>query len=202
LRRLSWAKASDLWDIGFGVAIFVAAILSLCVWFPADIPTGFFHTNAIGREEPGDAFFPVILTVLLLTLAVIQIYSSLSRVRAGIEAPENGALTTSNFRFVGSVIVTVGGGMVIMYWLGPLTVNGLNALGWTESTYRALTDTAPYKYLGYVVGGLVMTVSLIVRTEGRVRAVSVMSVLITLAAAIAIFDLALNNVLLPPNADF
>ena len=89
-----------------------------------------------------------------------------------------------------------------MYWLGPLTVAALNTFGWLDASYRALSDTAPYKFIGYVVGGFVMTITLIAWTEGRIRWASVLSVLITLTVAILIFDLLLKNVLLPPNADY
>ena len=65
-----------------------------------------------------------------------------------------------------------------------------------------MTDTAPYKYLGYVTGGFLMTTTLIVWTEGKLRRVSVVSVLIVLAVSIIILDKLLTNVLLPPNADF
>ncbi len=202
MNKLSKRSALDPWDIGFGVVVFVGALLALFVWFPADIPTGFFHINAIGREEPGDAFFPVILALLLLILSVLQLGTSIYRSWQGHSAHATGELTVGNFKFLGAFIVIMAVGLAIMYWLGPLTVAGLNLIGWLDSSYRALTDTAPYKYIGYVVGGFIMTMTLIVWTEGRIRWASVLSVIITLVVAILIFDLLLKNVLLPPNADY
>ena len=47
-----------------------------------------------------------------------------------------------------------------------------------------------------------MTVSLIGWTEGRLRRVSIISVLTVIVVSIIIFDQLLTNVLLPPNADY
>lgn len=192
----------DPWDIGFGVVVLAGSLISLFVWFPADIPTGFFFTNAIGREEPGDAFFPIILAILLAALSVIQLSIAIMGRGPSASPDVQNSLTIQNLRFLLIFIAIIGCGLAIMYGLGPLVVWMLNALGVLDADYRQLTDTAPYKYIGYVVGGFVMTIALIARTEGKVRRNSVLAVLITLVVAILIFDVLLKNVLLPPNADF
>ena len=195
-------SAPDPWDIGFGVVVLAGALLALFVWFPADIPTGFFFVNAIGREEPGDAFFPIILALLLLVLSIIHLGQSFYRSWQGNAVPATGELTLDNFKFLGAFMIIMAISLAIMYWLGPLTVMALNVIGWLDTSYRALSDTVPYKFIGYVVGGFVMTITLIAWTEGRIRWAGVLSVLITLTVAILIFDLLLKNVLLPPNADY
>ncbi len=202
MNQTSKRSAPDPWDIGFGAVVLAGALLALFVWFPADIPTGFFHINAIGREEPGDAFFPIILALLLLVLSVLHLGTSFYRSWHGRAVPPTGELTAHNFKFLGAFMVIMAVSLAIMYWLGPLTVAALNIIGWLDASYRALSDTAPYKFIGYVVGGFAMTITLIAWTEGRIRRASVLSVLITLVIAILIFDLLLKNVLLPPNADY
>ncbi len=202
MNQTSKCSAPDPWDIGFGVVVLAGALLALFVWFPADIPTGFFFVNAIGREEPGDAFFPIILALFLLVLSVLHLGLSFYRSWQGNAVPATGELTSDNFKFLGAFMVIMAISLAIMYWLGPLTVAALNTFGWLDASYRALSDTAPYKFIGYVVGGFVMTITLIAWTEGRIRWASVLSVLITLTVAILIFDLLLKNVLLPPNADY
>ena len=194
-------NAPDPWDIGFGVVVLVGALLALFVWFPADIPTGFFFTNAIGREEPGDAFFPIMLAVLLAILSVIQLALAIFKGKP-VNAEPSPALKLQNFKFLAIFILISLTGFAIMYWLGPLVVSLLNAIGTLDATYRQLTDTAPYKYIGYVVGGFAMSIALIAWTEGQIRPRSVFTVLLTLVVAIIIFDVVLKNVLLPPNADF
>lgn len=90
----------DPWDIGFGVVILAGSLISLFVWFPADIPTGFFFTNAIGREEPGDAFFPIILAVLLLVLSVIQLIMAFLGKLPASSPDVQAELTVENLRFL------------------------------------------------------------------------------------------------------
>ncbi|MEM6678070.1 MAG: hypothetical protein AAF675_09375 [Pseudomonadota bacterium] len=194
------AAASARWDIGFGVVVLMGALLALFVWFPNDIQTGFIFTNAIGRVEPGDAFFPVLLGVTLAALGAVQIVVALMR-RRPAEMPAQ-RLTSANLRFLAELLGIVLAGLAVMYWLGPLVVTAFNALGLLEGSYRLYTDTAPYKYLGFVVGGSGMTLALIWRTEGRLRLASILSVVLVLLAAILIFDILLKNVLLPPNAEF
>lgn len=202
LNDVTKRAAPDPWNIGFGAIVFVGALLALFVWFPADIPTGFFYINAIGREEPGDAFFPILLASLLAVLSCVHLAISLFRWRAGVEAPRSGRLTAENLRFLVIFLVITAVGLAVMYLLGPLAVFLLNEAGLLDGSYRQFTDTAPYKYVGYVTGGFMMTIALIAWTEGRVRPTSVATVLMTLATAIIIFDVLLKNILLPPNADF
>ncbi len=192
--------ASTRWDIGFGAVMLVGALLALFVWFPNDIQTGFIFTNAIGRVEPGDSFFPVLLGVVLAALGAVQIVVALAR-RQPADRPAR-RLTGANLRFMVELLGIVFTGLTVMYWLGPIVVTALNALGVLEGGYRLYTDTAPYKYLGFVVGGLGMTLALIWRTEGRLRGASILSVALVVLASILIFDILLKNVLLPPNAEF
>ncbi len=194
--------APNPWDIGFGVAVLGFALWSLFFWFPADIPTGFFFINSVGREEPGDAFFPILLASLLAALSVIQLLLSWRRRRPDAEREESGRITWPNLKFLAIFLLVVGIGLGLMYWLGPLTVTAMNAIGLLEGTYRNFSDTVPYKYLGYLAGGAVIALTLIAWVEGRLRPVAVMTVIGVLAVAVLLFDVALKNVLLPPNADF
>jgi hypothetical protein len=191
--------ARDPWDIGFGVVVLAAALVSLFLWFPNDIRGGFIDINQVGKPEPGDAFFPVLLAVLLLALGAGQLLFALF----GREprAPP-GRLTPDNLKFLAGSYAIVAAGLAVMYWLGPLVVEALRALEATERTYRQLTDTVPYKYLGYVVGGILMAVGLIVRVEGLVRPRAVLAVVVVLTLLVVVLDVLLYNIQLPPNADY
>ena len=190
------------WDIGFGAVLVVFALVSLFVWFPIDIPTGFFFVNAIGREEPGDAFFPIILAVLLAVLSAVQLIVSLLFRGGGRAESDSGRISSDNLKFLAVFLLIVGTGLTFMYWLGPAVVGLLNAIGILDGSYRNYSDTVPYKYLGYIVGGAMMTLGIIRWTEGRFRGIAVLAVLGILIISVLIFDVALKNVLLPPNADF
>ena len=194
--------ALDPWDIGFGAVVFVASILAIFVWFPNDMRGGFFHINAIGNTEPGDAFFPSLLAATLALLSGLQLILSTLRGSPAVSPGAQGNLTADNIKFLMVFIGICVTGLLIMYTLGPGTAWVMRALGLIDLEYRYLTDTAPYKYLGYVTGGFLMTTTLIVWTEGKLRRVSIVSVLVVLAVSIIILDKLLTNVLLPPNADF
>jgi hypothetical protein len=196
------STAPDPWDIGFGAALFVLALLALLVWFPNDIKGGFVETNFIGKIEPGDAFFPVLLAGAILVISGFHFLRALfSHVDKAPDA-RSGRLTRENFIFLAVFHVIVIAGLAIMYWLGPLTASLANLAGITDLTYRQLVDTAPYKYAGYIAGAFVMTASLITWTEGGLRRRSLFTVLTVIAGLILAFDVLLHNVQLPPNADY
>jgi hypothetical protein len=149
--------------------------------------------------EPGDAFFPVILAGMLLVLSAAQLLGALFGRRP--QAP-SGKLTAENLKFLFLFYAIVLIALTVMYWLGPLVVETLRSMGAIDQTYRQLVDTRPYKYLGYVAGGFIMSVGLIAWAEGRVRRTAVLSVVIVQALLIFILDVLLRNIQLPPNADF
>ncbi len=191
--------ARDPWNIGFGAVVLVSALLALTVWFPNDIKGGFIDLNQVGKPEPGDAFFPVILASMLLVLSAAQLLGALFGRKP--QAP-SGKLTAENLKFLVVFYVIVLIGLTVMYWLGPLVVETLRSMGAIDQTYRQLVDTRPYKYLGYVTGGFIMSIGLIVWAEGGVRRSAVLSVVIVQALLILILDVLLRNIQLPPNADF
>ena len=189
----------DPWDIGFGVVVLAFAMLSLFVWFPNDIKGGVIVINQIGKPEPGDAFFPVILASLIGLLGLGQLTIALFRPQA---RAQGGRLTLENGVFLAGFCVILGIGLALMYWFGPAVVSVLHALGLNEHTYRQLTDTVPYKYLGYVAGGLVMTTLMVVRAEGMVRMRALLTVVLVVVFLVFVIDGLLYNVQLPPNADY
>ena len=192
----------DPWSIGFGAVTLTASLLTLVVWIPNDIVGGFIDTGLTGKPEPGDAFFPMLLAGTLLILSAVQLLSAAMN-RAVRDADSGiGKISPENLKFLFVFYAIVLGGLTVMYWLGPLTVKALRITGVIDLTYRQLVDTPPYKYLGYLVGGFLMTVGLIFRAEGKLRRRAILAVVIVLTLSVLIFDVLLNNVQLPPNADF
>lgn len=191
--------ARDRWNIGFGAVALAVALLSLLVWFPNDINSGFISINQIGKPEPGDAFFPIILAGMLLVLSAGQL---LGAVFSRKPQPPSAKLTPDNLKFLFVFYAIIIIGLTVMYWLGPLVVEALRAIGAIDHTYRQLVDTAPYKYLGYAVGGGILTLGLIARAEGMIRPRAALTVVVVIASLIFILDILLHNIQLPPNADF
>lgn len=194
--------ALNPWELGFGAVTFISAMLMLTVWIPNDMLGGFIDPDPTGKLEPGDAFFPTLVAVTLLILSLIQLgNAAINRVKLNAE-PGIGKLTLEDMKFLSIFYIIVLGGLTIIYWLGPLTVDALRGLGLLDLTYRQLIDTPPYKYLGFLAGGFGMTCGLIYMAEKKLRPVAIFAVLGVLAGAILIFDILLSNVQLPPNADF
>jgi len=190
--------APDYWQRGFGLVMMLGAILALVVWFPNDIRGGFIETNQVGTAAPGDAFFPVMLAILILILSVGLLVSSFV---GGAGHIPLGHLSASNLVFIGQMIVAIAIGLSLMIWLGPFVVFAQNSLTGSDATYRALSDTAPYKYIGFAGGGLFICLALIRYAAGSVSWRSILVALLAVCALILILDGLLTNVQLPPNAD-
>ena len=191
--------AHDSWNTGFGVVMLIVSLFTLLVWIPNDIKGGFIDINQMGRPEPGDAFFPVILASLILLLSAVQLAGALFSRKP---QPLSGRVTLANLKFLFTFYTIVFAGLAVMYWLGPLVVDFLRSTGVIDKTYRQLADTPPYKYLGYATGGFLMTMGLIAWVEGAIRLRAVLTVIIVLALLILVLDILLYNIQLPPNADF
>ena len=71
-----------------------------------------------------------------------------------------------------------------------------------ETPYRVLRATAPWKYLGFALGGTVMTFGLIALSQHRPSwRLAALAFVATLVIAL-LYDLPFDNLLLPPNGDF
>ncbi|CUH75036.1 Tripartite tricarboxylate transporter TctB family protein [Tritonibacter multivorans] len=186
------------WEIGIGLTGLLFALFSLFFWFPNDIQGAFMETTRAGKPEPGDAFFPVLLAGFIAFIAAIQIVSALLKRDQEAQGSDYPRLDGENIKFLALFLAIILGSLAVVYWIGPLAV----WLTQEELTYRQLVDTAPYKYLGVVVGGFALTFSLISWAEGRLRARSAVVSALLILVLILVFDVALTNIQLPPNADF
>jgi len=183
------------WDIGIGLFGFLFAVIALTIWFPNDIKGEFVGLTRAGRPEPGDAFFPVLLGVFIAFISICLIYSAFGQRQ---NTAETGRITTKNLVFLTILGALIGGSLTLMFWLGPLAV----WLSGVDATYRQLVDSAPYKYIGLVIGGFVLTFSVITWAEGRIRPRSAIVSVLLLIVIILVFDVMLTNIQLPPNADY
>jgi hypothetical protein len=195
--------APDPWDIGFGAVVLAAGVVALVIWFPLDITGGFIEPGISGKMQPGDAFFPVLLAGAMVFLSVVHLCVAFFG-HAPTRAPNDGAgrLDAANIRFFILFHAIVLGAMAVMYWLGPLTVWLLGVAGFVDLGYRQLVGTVPYKLIGYVVGGFLMTTALITWAEGCLRRRTILTAVLVIAVMVLIFDVLLSDIQLPPNADY
>jgi len=83
-----------------------------------------------------------------------------------------------------------------MRWAGPIAASMVG-----DGAYRLLRDTAPWKYIGFVLGGGTMTFCIVSFVEQRVTWRAVWVALAAVVGIIALYDLPFDDVLLPPNGD-
>lgn len=167
------------------------ALLALAVWIPLDVDTGVID---VWRRNVriGDAMLPVFSAAgMALAGAVIGVRSLLRDAE-----PAAGRIDP---RFLAWLAARVAAGLALMLLTGPI-------LAWIvtggETPYRVLRATAPWKYLGFALGGTVMTFGLIALSQHRPSwRLAALAFVATLVIAL-LYDLPFDNLLLPPNGDF
>lgn len=177
-----------------GLVFSILALLLLFVWIPLDSDTGLIEK--VRRQVAiGDALAPTIAGVFLLIGGGLLMLLE----RNGDNQP---AMDSNSVIFVGRVFAMLVLSFLVMRYAGPLAVELMNALQGSEREYRLIRDTAPWKWIGYVLGGTIAICGTISLTEGRFSPRALVVALLAIAALIAIFDLPFDDLLLPPNGDF
>ena len=78
-----------------------------------------------------------------------------------------------------------------MRWEGPVLVE----------EYRLLRASAPWKWVGFVLGGTVVVTGLISAIERRLSLRALLIGIAVTVALIVLFDLPFDDLLLPPNGE-
>ena len=188
------------WNLALGLIFTAFALLTLLVWIPNDIETGIVE-KVRRRVEVGDAMFPIVIATALLIVSAFLTIASARDMRRGGDEDGDGRLTLANGRHLIWLIAVVAISLALMVWTGPVVVAAFNAVGADLGSYRELRDTVPYKYLGFVLGGLFLVTGLISAIEGRLSPIAVLTAVGTIAALILLYDLPFDDLLLPPNGD-
>lgn len=176
---------------GFGLAL---AIVAVTVWFPYDIAGSFMQKTLTGRIQPGDAFYPTVLAAILGLLGAIQMLASLRRTgdRSAV------GLSFENLRFLVVLCVLLGLSGLLCYGLAPWLAETLNG----GRAYRLLRDTAPWKFLGFVLAAPALIWPMVALSEHRVSLRGVLFVGGFVAILLVVFGIALPDTFLPPNAEY
>ncbi|MEM8976648.1 MAG: hypothetical protein AAGD43_31745 [Pseudomonadota bacterium] len=186
------------WNLLLGILFTVLSAIALLIWIPNDVETG---VMVIERRsvEVGDAMAPTAAAVLVLILSIALTLASLFSSHERISKEPEIGLTISNLSSLFAMAVTVMGSLFIMVYTGPLAISALQALGSEVPEYRLLTDTVPYKYIGFACGGFLMVFSLISWVEGRPSLRAAATAVGAVLALIIIYDVPFDSLLLPPN---
>lgn len=176
-----------------GAATVAFAILVIFVWIPLDTQTGL--VEKVRRQITiGDALAPTIAAGFLVLGGLMLILSE----RQDENQPR---LAKQDILFGLATLFLIVTAVLIMRYAGPIVVWLWNALTGDAFEYRLLRDTAPWKYIGFVLGGTFMITGLVSLVEGYLRPRTILIALISVAVMATIYDLPFDDLLLPPNGD-
>lgn len=177
--------------LGLGCLAF--ALFLALVWIPLDVETGLVE-KVRRRHVIGDALAPT-LAAVFIALAGLGLLLFERRAQAQPVIP------AASLRFLAAVILLTVIGFAIMRYAGPLAVELAQPFAGADLEYRLLRDTAPWKYIGFLLGGTFLVASLVTLVETRLSWRAVLIGVLACLAIIATFDLPFDDLLLPPNGD-
>lgn len=175
-------QSPDRW---LGLFMICLALAIVFVWVPLDTETGLVE-RVRRRNAIGDAMGPTVAGVIL----------GMGGLLTFLAAGDPGkSLSRDNVLWLGKLALLFVTALLVMRWLGPL----IGSL--TESGYRPLRGTIPWKYLGFVVGGAIMVTGLTALATRRLNSGYALLGLIAATAIALLYDLPFEDLLLPPNGD-
>ena len=181
-------------DQKLGVVFLLFAALLVLVWVPLDVDTGYIE-KVRRQVSIGDALAPTVAGVFLLIGGLgLLVFGGTG---GEIEEPTDYVA----IRFAALLFLIYVGSFLVMLVAGPLLVTIGNVFTGGEQEYRLLRDTAPWKYIGFALGGTLAVTSTISLLEGRFTAYALLTGVLAVAAMIAVYDLPFDDLLLPPNGD-
>ena len=169
-----------------GLACIAFALLVALVWIPLDTDTWLVERKR-GRYIVGDSLAPALAAVFVLIAGLMLV---LDRKSQG-EKPSR-----DNLAFIGAMIGIGGVCLLVMRWAGPVAATLL-----ASEEYRLLRDTAPWKYIGFVLGGVALIFTMIAFVEERPSWRALLIALAAVAGIILLYDVPFDDILLPPNGD-
>ena len=194
----------NAFDVGIAVLGLVFGAVALGFWIPTDTETGLLVEDRYSTQV-GDALAPTLVAIGITLISALLLLSSVTssgtRAPAATEVQPGAHLSSANLNFIVVLLAIIAVSLALMYFAGPLIVDGLRSAGAKLGTYRSLIKTPPYNYIGFALGGIVLVASLIAWIEGRPSLRAVLVGIAAVAALIALYDLPFNTLLLPPNGD-
>lgn len=169
------------------------ALILLTVWIPMDTQTGLIEK--VRRQVTiGDALAPTVAGLFLIVGGLLLILTERN-------APGQSTSSMSGLIFASAAIFIIAASLIVMRWTGPLAVWMANALQGGDLEYRLLRDNAPWKYLGFLLGGTMMITGLVGLVEGQLRLRAILIAVAAVIAMIFVYDVPFDDLLLPPNGD-
>ncbi len=173
-------------NLALGLGVAILGLMIATIWVSMDTASGLIEK--VRRQVTiGDALAPTAAAMFLvvggLLVAAFDRDDTAYRVSVG------------NLAFVTSLLILLFVSLALMRWAGPL------AAVFAEGGYRPLRDTAPWKYIGFSLGGTALVAGLICFVERRLSWRAIWVALVATLALILVYDLPFDDLLLPPNGD-
>ncbi len=175
-----------------GLCVLAAALVAF-VWVPLDVDSGVIE-QVRRRVQIGDSLAPVTAAVFIALGGLVLLFVER-------RAPDQPAFTLRNLRFVALSAAIIVVGFLIMRFAGPLTVDVVSLLTGGELQYRLLRDSAPWKFIGYFIGGIFVVAGLMAQAEGGITRKNLGIATAVVIALVLIVDVPFDDLLLPPNGD-
>ncbi len=181
-------------DRNVAIVALLLGLGALFFWIPNDVDTGLIETFR-RQTYIGDALFPSASALVIAICAAALLVRSLLVGARAAEAREDDDRIPLGFLLVVAAILALS--LALMFWTGPIA-----AELFSDQDYRQLRATAPWKHLGFVVGGVAMVFGAISLIEGRLRASRAAIAFLVALLLILAFDIPFDTLLLPPNGDW
>jgi hypothetical protein len=169
-----------------------AALVIALVWVPLDSGTGLIE-KVRRQVSIGDALAPTIAAGFIGIGGLLVFIQK--------REPYPNGVTWRNLGFLATLLAGFAASFAAMRWTGPAVVAVADLFTEADMSYRALRDTAPWKYLGFLVGGTGLIAGMIGWIEGRLTRRTMVIALTAICILIVIYDLPFDDLLLPPNGD-
>lgn len=180
-------------NIYIGSGAVLLALVGLFLWIPQDTGTGLI-VRVRRQVSIGDALAPTIAFTLMAIGGVLLLIEL--RKRASTE------VILAPFFHTGALVAVIVLSLLLMRHAGTGLLLVAEWFGATDTEYRLLRETFPWKYIGYFLGGVTMIGGMASLSAGRMQAHTVLIAIAVTMGLIAVVDLPFDDLLLPPNGDY
>jgi hypothetical protein len=180
-------------NIYIGSGAVLLALVGLFLWVPQDTGTGLI-VHVRRQVSIGDALAPTIAFILMAIGGALLLIEQRKHTSIEVElAP---------FYHTGALVAVIVLGLLLMRHAGPSLLFVAEGFGATDTEYRLLRETFPWKYIGYFLGGVTMIGGMASLSAGRVQARTFLIAAAVTMGLVALVDLPFDDLLLPPNGDY
>lgn len=189
------------WNIGVALVFLAFSAFALLWWIPTDVESGVLLKERRSIVI-GDAMAPTMTALGMLIISGALLIGSFFQ--TPVSKPDDLiersiGITTENFANMAALLTILAASLACMVWAGPLTVMAMQTVGFDVPSYRLLTDTPPYKYIGFSLGGIVLVYGLISWITAQMGLRAWLTALGAVAVLIFVYDVPFDTLLLPPN---